>query len=83
MNCVCCNEAISAERLEALPGVEFCVKCAGAINPRHQKLTIARAIQDEPIDEEEGSSDKIPAWNERNPDINVNSTDEELLKEAM
>ena len=26
--CVCCNSEISPERLEALPGTEYCVRCA-------------------------------------------------------
>ena len=68
-NCVCCNVEISEARLEALPTTEFCVKCAGAINPRHQKLTRFETIQD--VDEAAEVSE-VPTWNERNPDLFIN-----------
>ncbi len=75
--CVCCDVEISEARLEVLPNTEFCVKCASVVNPRHQKLTRFETIQD--VDEAAEVSE-VPSWNERNPDVSVNSVDEEALK---
>lgn len=85
-NCIGCNETISEERLEALPGVEFCVKCASQINPRRAfaKGSPGEALFDEMMEGEEvDTTSAVPAWNERNPDISINSDDEQLLKEAI
>jgi hypothetical protein len=75
--CINCGLEISEARLEVLPNTEFCVTCAGALTPRRGKLTRFETIQD--VDEAAEVSE-VPSWNERNPDVSVNSVDEEALK---
>jgi len=79
VNCVCCNNEIPVERVEAIPGVQFCVKCAAAVNPKHVKLSTFRTIEES--EDEELDTEKAVEWNSLN-DVKMDDTDEEALKQV-